>query len=96
MPPAPKVEREVVGERIVDKPTVGRIQLEGEIDRATTLQALEDLVPLIKLMPAEDSNLLRSRFAARKHLITSSAKKEPAPADDWVEGFDRGISEVAA
>jgi hypothetical protein len=76
-------EREVVGERI-DKPMVGRIQLEGEIDRATTLQALEDLVPLIQALPSEDRNALRARFAARKHLISSKPAPEPA-ADNWGE-----------
>jgi hypothetical protein len=80
---APRVEREVSGER-VDKPTVGRIQLEGEIDRATTLQALEDLVPLIQALPSEDRNALRARFAARKHLIASKPAPEPA-ADNWGE-----------
>jgi hypothetical protein len=80
-PPLPKPEREVVGERI-DKPTVGRIQLEGEIDQATTLKALEALVPLIQELPPEDQNALRSRYATQKHLIKSKPAAEPA-TDNW-------------
>jgi hypothetical protein len=82
----PPIEREVVGERI-DKPMVGRIQLEGEIDRATTLQALEDLVPMIQALPSEDRNALRARFAARKHLLASKPAPEPVE-DNWDDQID--------
>lgn len=82
---APRVEREVTGERI-DKPAVGRVQLEGEIDRAVTVQALEDLVPLIQALPAEDQNALRARYGAQKHRIKS--KPAPEPVDDWGDQVD--------
>jgi hypothetical protein len=72
---------------------VGRVQLEGEIDRAVTLQALEDLVPLIQALPAEDRNALRARFAARKHLIGS--KPAPEPVDDWGDQIDFSKDEAA-
>jgi hypothetical protein len=84
-------EREVVGERI-DKPAVGRVQLEGEIDRATTVQALEDLVPMIQALPSEDQNALRSRYAAQKHRIKS--KREPA-TDNWGDEIDFSKDEAA-
>ena len=96
MPPLPKPEREIVGERIdpVVKPVVGKIQLEGDIDRATTLQALEDLVPLIQALPSEDRNALRARFAARKHLLASKPVVEPA-TDNWDDAIDFGSKDAA-
>ena len=95
-------EREVVGERI-DKPVVGKIQIEGDIDRATTLQQLEDLVPLIQALPSEDRNALRARFAARKHLITTipdpTARRASKPAepatDNWDDAIDFGSKDAA-
>ena len=92
MPPLPRPEREIVGER-VDKPVIGRFQLEGDIDRATTLQALEDLVPLIQALPSEDRNALRARFAARKHLIVTKPA-EPA-TDNWDDAIDFGSKDAA-
>jgi hypothetical protein len=87
----PPIEREVVGERI-DKPAVGRVQLEGEIDRATTLQQLEDLVPLIQALPSEDRNALRARYAAQKHRLNA----RPVTEDDAKAVEDFWQDEAAA
>ena len=84
----PRPEREIPGERVVETPMVGRIQLEGEIDRATTVQALDDLVPLIQKLQPSDRDALRARFATQKHLIMAKAKAAPPvepDLDNWGE-----------
>jgi hypothetical protein len=84
-------EREVVGERI-DKPAVGRVQLEGEIDRADSLAALEALVPSIQALPADDRNALRARYAAQKHRLNA----RPVTEDDAKAVEDFWQDEAAA